>query len=258
MSRGSSPVRVAAISMKLPPFWQADPELWFAQVDAQFTTRGVSLQKTKFDYVVASLSPVFATEILDLIINPPMSDPYDTLREQLIKRTTASEQKRLQQLIHAEVLDDRTPSQLLRRMKQLLGGEATGGGSFLKELFLQWLPPHVRMVLASVKESDDVEALAVLADKIAEVAPPPIAPVEVSPLAAEVEQLRTEIAALKTLFRSFSPPPSKPASRFRRSPSPAQIRSRPRGLCWYHSRFAERATKCQQPCSWHLNKQAGR
>ena len=169
----------------------------------------------KFNYVVASLSPEFATEILDLIINLPMSHPYDTLREQHIKRTTASEQKRLQQLIHEEVLGNQTHSQLLRRMKQLLSEEATGGGSFLKELYLQQL---LRMVLASVKESDFVEALAVLADKIAEVAPPPIAP-----LAAEVEQIRKGIAAVKTLFRSFSPPPSEPASRFRQSPSPAKF-----------------------------------
>ena len=243
------------------PFWPADPEFWFAQVDAQFTTRGVSLQKTKFDYVVASLSPEFATEIRDLIMDLPTVAPYDALREQLVKRTIASEQKRLEQLIHSEVLGDRTPSQLLRRMKQLSGEDRTFGSSFLKELFLQWLPPHVQMVLAPMKESNDVDALAVLADKVAEVAPPPLSPVEVSPLAAEVEQLRAEIATLKTQFRSFSPPPSKSSplsSRFRRYPSPAQTHPQPRGLCWYHLRFRKRATKYQQPCSWLLNNQAGR
>ena len=51
-----------------------------------------------FDYIVASFSQEFASEVRDLIIQPPTDAPYDTLREQLAKRTTASEQCKLQQL----------------------------------------------------------------------------------------------------------------------------------------------------------------
>ena len=61
--------------------------------------RGITVQKTKFDYIVASLAPEFAIKIRDLLLIPPREQPYDTLKEQLIKRMGASEQRRLQQLI---------------------------------------------------------------------------------------------------------------------------------------------------------------
>ena len=87
--------------------------MWFAQFKAHFTTRRITAQRTRFDYVIASLTPEVATEVRDLILKPPEDRPYTVLREQLIKRTAASEQRRLQQLFHAEELGDRKPSQLL-------------------------------------------------------------------------------------------------------------------------------------------------
>ena len=250
MTDGEEPP-VSAVSLKLPPFWPSDPHIWFAQVEAQFATRGITVQKTKFEYVIASLSPEFAMEIRDIILKPPEEEPYDKLKQSLIQRTVASEQRRLQQLFHTEELGDRKPSQLLRRMQQLLGDKATSTDSaFLRELFLQRLPSNVRMVLASTGEPTDIEALASLADKIMEVATPQVSAVTVDPqLSSEVSQLRAEVARLRKLIQS-------PRSNSRgRSASPA--RPRPQSdLCWYHQRFGDTARKCKSPCTKAGNHQA--
>ena len=244
---------VSTLSVKLPPFWPSDPAVWFAQVDAHFATKRITSQKTKFDYVIASLEPEYAAEVRDLILDPPSTTPYDTLKTQLIQWTSASEQRRLQQLFNSEELGDRTPSQLLRRMQQLLGDKAaTADKSFLQELFLQRLPRNVRMVLASTT-TESLKALATLADRIMEVSSPSVASVDSSSLSVEVGQLRNEVATLKQLVQTLntSSPNRQPVRCH--SPSPA-----PRHYCWYHSRFADKATKCQKPCSWDTdNGQAG-
>jgi hypothetical protein len=249
---------VAAVTIKLPPFWPADPDIWFAQVDAHFATRRITSQKSRFDYVIASLAPEYAAEVRDLILNPPDTNPYDTLRFQLIQRTTPSQQKRLQQLLSIEELGDRTPSQLLRRLQQLLGDKPTATDSaILREVFLQRLPANVRMILAA-NPSDSLESLATLADRLMEVATPPLVSlVDSTPPSTELEQLRNEVDSLKQLVQSLSSQsPTQPCS-----PSPRRRPSSPlqRQYCWYHSRFSSKATKCQKPCSWDSeNLQAGR
>ena len=109
--------------------------VWFAQVEAHFVTRNITAQETKYTYVVVSLQPEIAQEIRDLLLTPPTNRPYDQLKAELIKRTSASEQKRLHQLLIAEELGDRKPSQLLRRMRQLLADNRLED-NILRQLFL--------------------------------------------------------------------------------------------------------------------------
>ena len=268
-SGASAPdISVVSVALKLPPFWPADPELWFAQVEAQFACRRITAQRSKFDYVVSSLAPEYAAEVRDLLIKPPTDDPYTTLRTQLTKRTAASEQRKLQLLFTSEELGDRKLTQLLRRMQQLLGDRpGMTDESFLRELFLQRLPPNVRMVLASTSETTGLQQLADLTDKVA-VPTGTIAGVnKASTLASEVGHLQDQVSRLEKvvqtlartrsssrhstrLSRRSSTPPAHPTN----TPNPQQESNT---LCWYHHKFGSQALKCKAPCTWQSNFQAG-
>ena len=80
-----SAVPVAAnVHMKLPTFWPDAAEVWFAQADAQFAIRSMTVSKTKFYNAVAVLPQEIASQVLDLIPAPPAQDPYEVLQECLI------------------------------------------------------------------------------------------------------------------------------------------------------------------------------
>ena len=252
------------VGVKLPPFWPADHEVWFAQIEAHFTTRGITAQKTRFDYIISSLSPEFAMEIQDLLLRQPSENPYDALKAQLIKRTAASEQLKHQQLISGEELGDRKPIQLLRRMQQLLGdklGMSDDATSFLRELFMQHLPPNVRMVLASADATMGPYKLADMADKVMEVTMPTVSAIyDTSTDILGVKQFREEVAHLTDLVSSLSSQTrhrssSRSSSRSRQRHSPARLPSSD-SLCWYHDKFREAARKCKDPYTWG-NAQAG-
>ncbi len=125
-----------------------------------------------------------------------------------MKRTAASEQKRLHLLLKEEELGDRKPSQVLRRMQQLLGEKAGAiDVSLFRELFLQHLPANVRMVLASVSDTVILEDLAQLTDRITEVAAvtsPAIAALGASQRTTEIDELRSEITSLKQVVLTLA------------------------------------------------------
>ena len=270
---------MSAVGMKLPPFWPNDPTIWFAQIEAQFTTRGITAETTKYAHVVASLQAEIAQEVRDLLIKPPAIDPYQALKKELIRRTSASEQKRLHQLLISEELGDRKPSQLLRRMRQLLG-ENTLEDSILRQLFLQRLPTNAQLILASSGDAVTIDQLAVIADKIAEVTPTPqaIAAVATPPPPAafsESAELRSMIASLAKQVESLSfklnergnqrgRSPNRRGSGNRRrssssanrSPSGDRRASHVEGPCYYHWRFGKEATKCRSPCTFSDSNQS--
>lgn len=59
--RDSTPVApVAAVAVRLPPYWDRHPRVWFIQAVSQFQHAGITSQERKYHHVVSSLSPTAA------------------------------------------------------------------------------------------------------------------------------------------------------------------------------------------------------
>ena len=80
---------VATVAVRLPPFWPANPTVWFVQVQAQFSRRGITTSRRKYEDIVCALPMEYATEIQDLLLDPPEEEPYEKLKQQLIARQTS-------------------------------------------------------------------------------------------------------------------------------------------------------------------------
>lgn len=84
------------------------------------------MDQTKYDYIVAQLDLRIIVEFEDIVTQPPLTqhthkDKYLTLKTELIRRLSSSEEQRLRQLINEEELGDRRPSQFLRHLRSLAG-----------------------------------------------------------------------------------------------------------------------------------------
>ncbi|KAG0410614.1 hypothetical protein HPB47_012271 [Ixodes persulcatus] len=171
-----APLAIGATAvLTLPKFWAEDPALWFVQVENKFRLHRITSQIRQYELLIDALPPQAATEVRDILLSPLGDTP----------------QRRLQQLLSAEELGDRRPSQFLRHLQHLPGDKAASiDAAILRELFLQRLPPPVHVGLAVAHRLPLLE-LAELADRIMEVNSPTIGATQrTSDLTSDITELR--------------------------------------------------------------------
>lgn len=104
-------------------------------------------------------------EVDNLLNEMPIEKPYDMLRNAIINCTQESEERKLHDLFNNLKLGHLKPSQLLRKMKSLLGAN-TISDTVLKKLWMGKLHTYTTQILASLSDELDLEQLAEIADKI--------------------------------------------------------------------------------------------
>ncbi|XP_057695302.1 uncharacterized protein LOC130917681 [Corythoichthys intestinalis] len=207
----------ASAMLKLPEFWESAPETWFAQAEALFGLHGVEDDERKFWHVVTALSNRTASQVTRFVTSPPARDKYNALKDHLLKVYGLSQLERASRLLDINGLGERTPSQLMDVMLNLLGDEPPN--SLFLVLFLRQLPAHVRTALGNSDVSDP-RALAEEADRYF-AATPRAAHEHLAPLQASPDFLSPTFDQRRPTDRR-----GNRQERFQRD-----------GWCYYHARF---------------------
>lgn len=252
---------VCRVGVRIPPFRPDKPAMWFSQIEGQFALSGITTDITKFYYITSQLDPQYADEVEDIILSPPDTNKYGKLKDELIKRLSASRDKKIKQLLMHEELGDRKPSQFLRHLQHLAGPGVPD--DFVKALWSERLPTGTQTIIASQQTTLSLEALADLADRIHDIVTPThnVAVTskncrDTTPLAEltqQVAELTRRVEALNRPSRSRRGD-DKHRDRSHRSTSRCSTRSPSRykryPTCWYHTVFGARALKCTKPCDY--------
>ncbi|XP_018360008.1 PREDICTED: uncharacterized protein LOC108759186 [Trachymyrmex cornetzi] len=212
------------ITLRIPPFWPEEPELWFAQIEGQFELCRITSDHERYIHALSKIEPKQAKE-----------------------RLTDSQQYRIRQLLEAEEMGDRKPWQFLRHLATLAGTRISE--NLLRTLWLGRLPAQTKAILATRGE-DNLNSVAEQADRIHEIGGKTVVlvtsgPQPTNPTKNTLEELQKQIAAITTKVERMTN-----AWEGNRSRSRTRNRSggrKHRQVCYYHRRFGTKARKCEQP-----------
>ena len=259
----------AARITKIPNFFPDDPELWFSRIEALFTIHGITTDDTKFNYVLAHASDELIPYVTNVIKEevPTGKTKYSIFKERVTQSFSISNEAKLRALFKGQSLGDKKPSQVLLILKNSAAGQCQD--KVLKSLFLENLPVKVRSIL-SVCDTEDLNKLALIADKFAEnEAPASYVNVvktsteddssKFSSLEATVNRLTAQLQSLRAEVRR-----SRSKSRNRgnfytnnksNNNNNANFQSKVNNPsdctnCYFHNKFGDQAFKCKPPCSW--------
>ena len=225
------------------------------------------------------------------IIWNPGNQPYQTLKQALIKLYKISDDNRFDRLLHQTDLGDRKPSELVSELRTLLGESCSDNADLnklLHKLFLDKLPPQVRLVLAGFPQPT-LELTSQRADDImATMSSAPSLNSNAAQLLhnqmfeRRLDQLTYAVEASLNFLKNNDygsanrdqqfcrPPKFREAKRSFSSVSNLQPRremppNTPQDSCFtarsttrtdlenlyfFHARFGAKARKCRVPCSW--------
>ena len=212
-----------AKKVNLPDFWDDSPELWFSRAEAEFDLKGISVDATRYSYLVSKLPKEVANRVHDeLVARDATKTPYASLKKRLLKVFTLSKHQRGEQIIDMPPSHAERPSVVMDRMLQLLpsGVSRDDPGFLFRTLFLRKLPADIRILLA---EKDD------------------LSPRELAEAADQYWQSRPPAAVAAVLL---------PPAEFDDEPVAAVSGRASRYTCFFHEKYGAKAARCRSPCSW--------
>ena len=254
-------------TVKLPEFWPESAALWFCRAEQEFALKSVTVDATKYSYLVSALPQVVANRVADELLDPDSTAPYAVLKKRLLKTFTPSSFQRGEQLLALPPSPAEQPTVLMDRMLAMLpdGVPRKNPGFLFRTLFLQKISPEVRahvvgledVPMRELAEAADVVWTTSRAAAVAAVMPPPPA--------AECDDAASVYSSAVSQLGSLSLAPVSSVSAVGRPVPPPAAAAAAHGAyavpaaayCYYHETWGSKAEKCRDPCSWKPRQRSG-
>lgn len=191
----------------LPPMTRGRPDLWWRQVEQEMEFMRVP-QKDRFNYVLTGLNPEMIEKLEGAYdINPVSPRALELLQELINSKYGLTNTEKLDELINKMQLGDNKPSDLLTKMCSM--GADIIKKDILVDQFIKKLPAEVKPAIAAARNSPLLE-LGKLADYTVQLTKNENTVSEVK--TDKTEELKAEIASLRSEWRNYRSPRSKERS----------------------------------------------
>ena len=151
--------------IKHPKFYDDDGLLWFKVAEAIFNFRGLSDDKRKCELLLSALDHRHLS-ILEFSLAHLGEHPYDNLKSALLRHYAPTKEEKLHQVLYQTTLSfEQKPSELLGKMRSLMGLNVVLPPHVLRKLYLDQIPCETRKML-SMHGSEDLDGLVKMADQI--------------------------------------------------------------------------------------------
>jgi hypothetical protein len=204
-----------------------DPEMWFAVMEVYFTKACVVDNQQRYLFVISALPPRYANEVRDIIMRPLDDHSYTSLKQELIKHLSSSQEEKTRKLLANVAMEDEKPSQYLRRLQTL--ADSAVPDDLLRTLWMRGLPDKLKPTMAT-QTGKPLSDMAEVADTVYSLLPGRLSVHEATSdlsLATQLQQLTLDFAAMKAQMSTVRQISEVSSGERRRRPSRSCSRSRP-------------------------------
>jgi hypothetical protein len=245
----------AAAAVCLPDFHADSPQCWFDCLDSTFATANITQSITKFHWAMSKLPFSLTPTVRPLSRNPTaVADPYKELKELLLPSYGLTDKQRTSKWLDYPMCgSDTRPSVLWDNLTALQ--PATPKDAQIA-LFIRKLPRHISAMINTQSFDTTQEMLQRCNQLWASQTPEEATSAAAGPW--QHSSLRNAHARRSpSPYRRKTPGGDKAGDKAdcrRRSPTPGAAKGgRNDSLCFYHSRFGNKAHKCERGCTYQEN-----
>ena len=158
------PLRPQHVSVLLPHFYKHNCQLWILMVENIFRPKGTNSGQQKYELMLSAFDLRQVVKLQRIFRTFSDSQLYTQLKREIVRVSAPIREANLDRLLYEVQLGDKTPSELLLEMQELLGNQECP--ALLYKLLKERLPDSVRKIILTFAPLCPIEELALKADAI--------------------------------------------------------------------------------------------